>query len=705
MPERQHEEAVRARRRAKPPGTRQASPLANDKKINTEKRKRPAKKKQPPLSTAAPKKRKKPQVGKPSPSGKACCAVACEETTQDSAAASSMVLLEHADAFEYCLAHLADEYELRAVKAVSHEFCRAARRVLCSVSWQAAHMSVHELLDVDELRKPTRVAALATRAKLHPEELLKCGGIHRLQPLHVAAINDAPLLVMRALLEAGVQPSVAARRRTRGRLPHHTAALHGARDALAALLHAFPLGASLRDGDGCLPLHLAAAGVAAAADTSREWSTAAASAGGSSAGAAVVAMLLDADSESASEIDLAGMLPLHHATLHCAPLAVVEPLLAAFPAGVCHEARHGWTPLSLAIVYASSIEVFVALLECWPDGARHRVEALACLPLHLAAKHRAPPRVIRLLLSAYPGAAAERDADDRLPLHLAAANHADSAVVSLLLHAYPTACATVDVNAMLPLHLAAQNEASGSVVEVLLHAHPPAARTVTGGDRLPLHLAVANHAPSEAIRALLHVYQHAAAQRTSDGLLPLHVASENGASAAIVSELLAAHPAGARQRTRMGRLPLHLVARRMLIVGADAEDVSSRRSTSGGTASASMCSPTLFAPSPEPSSRPPQPLEAGNATADDDHAAATSETVGAPAPSSMASPPRPARRRRPVGAVARHLAMDSTWRAEEVVTHHELCRHHSNHAHARAHHRVGHTALRRRGQSPGQAER
>ena len=30
-----------------------------------------------------------------------------------------------------------------------------------------------------------------------------------------------------------------------------------------------------------------------------------------------------------------------------------------------------------------------------------------------------------------------------------------------------------------------------------------------------------------------------------------------------------------------------------------------------------------------------------------------------------------------IGAMARSLAMESTWRAEEVVTHHELCRHHA----------------------------
>ena len=51
-----------------------------------------------------------------------------------------------------------------------------------------------------------------------------------------------------------------------------------------------------------------------------------------------------------------------------------------------------------------------------------------------------------------------------------------------------------------------------------------------------------------------------------------------------MSTLLAGHPAGARSRTRLGKLPLQLVAKRG-IVDTDADEISTRRSCSGGVIS------------------------------------------------------------------------------------------------------------------------
>ena len=487
-------------------------------------------------------------------------------------------LLMNADALESCLGLLDGVAELTAVKAVCREFCCAARRMLNSTDWLAAHLTLHEMLE-ERLSANVRAAAIASRAAVHPDEIFLSGGSHRLPPLHAAVLCDSSDCVLRALLEAGPSPDFVARRRARGRLAHHVAALHSARASLACLLSVYPQGASQRDSEGCVPLHLAAAG-AAAAETSDD--------GVSKADVAdVVSQLLTVAPEATAEADLSGMLPLHHATLHCAPAPVVAALLDVCPEAVHHEASHGWTPLALAITYAQSADVVRVLLERWPDGAAQRIDALDCLPLHLAAKHQARSAIVRLVLAAAPAAAATLDAEGRLPLHVAAASRADAAVVGALLRAHPAACDVPDVDGWMPLHHAAANEAPALLIELLLHAQPRVARTAAPDGRLPLHLAVSHHAPSAAVRALLRIAPETAAQRTSEGHLPLHLASEHGASAATVGALLDVHPAGARERTRLGRLPLQLVARRG-IVGTDAEDVSSRRSANGDTVAAAL---------------------------------------------------------------------------------------------------------------------
>lgn len=540
----------------------------------------------------------------------------------------STLLLCNGDALESCLFMLDTAEELCAVAAVCTDFHTAVRRLLDSSAWRAAHLSLHDLLaEAAVFGEPAHTATIAARVLLFPQEVVQCGGVHRLPPLHIAAITHAPLSVVNVLLSTGDPPGAAARKRTRGRLPHHTASLHGAHDALAALVAVFAHGTSQRDGDGCLPLHLAASAVAASGDAALPIGAERPSGGAtkpSDDAARVTALLLDANPDSASEVDLSGMLPLHYAALHGAPVAVVRLLLAAFATGVQHEASHGWTPLTLAIVYGSSADVLAALLGAWPDGARSRIATLDALPLHLAAKHHAPAKILRLLLAAYPDAITEVDGDGRLPLHLATAHRADADAIGTLLHADSSACAVADADGYLPLHHAVCNEVSSEAVEALLHAYPHVATVAVSGARLPLHLACANHAPAAAVRALLRLYPHAARCAAADGYLPLHTASESGASAAVANALLLAHPAGARQRTRLGRLPLQLVARRG-IVETDAEDVSSRRSTSGGAAHAAMQT---------------APLATGSARA---HAAGG--------------------------------ARDSTWRGEEAMTHH-LCRHH-----------------------------
>ena len=123
--------------------------------------------------------------------------------------------------------------------------------------WLAAHTSIHGLLEREWANERQQVAAVMWRVARFPSECIhKLGGTHRLTAAHVAAIRHDSGELMRALMQAiesddgsahgtphGIPRSgAAARKRTRGRLPIHTA------HAVAALRSA-SCGRSQRDGD------------------------------------------------------------------------------------------------------------------------------------------------------------------------------------------------------------------------------------------------------------------------------------------------------------------------------------------------------------------------------------------------------------------------------------------------------------------------
>jgi ankyrin repeat protein len=189
-------------------------------------------------------------------------------------------------------------------------------------------------------------------------------------PLHLATENNAPLSVVKALLEAD---NTAQRPNFEGWLPLHFAveqhselalvrtlvdahpdavrgvtesppgrtALHVAArerapvEVLAALLEWNPAAARAKDGDGCLPLHLLfdapCDGPALGRDVSAEQ----------------VRMLLDANPEAAREPDDNGELPLHLAASGSLPAVTV--LLEAYPTAVTVRGSSG-VPLKLASI-------------------------------------------------------------------------------------------------------------------------------------------------------------------------------------------------------------------------------------------------------------------------------------------------------------------------------------------------------------------
>lgn len=184
-----------------------------------------------------------------------------------------------------------------------------------------------------------------------------------------------------------------------------------------------------------------------------------------------------------------------------------QVLIAAGPESAAHEAREGWLPLTLALVYRAAADVVASLLEAYPNAAWQRSESFGCLPIHFAAKY-ANPRVIGLLLSANPEAASIPDSDGRLPLHVAAASRPDELAIAMLLEHFPSAAHCRDSDGYLPLHVAVTNEAGAGAVQRLLNAHPDGARARVADCQLPLHLAVRCSCSPQIPRLLSSLLSH-----------------------------------------------------------------------------------------------------------------------------------------------------------------------------------------------------
>jgi hypothetical protein len=170
-------------------------------------------------------------------------------------------LLAYSDALEACISFL-DAADLQTAKSVCRSFRSASESVLSSVSWRAAHMTLHELLVAPFTERRLR-SSIAARAVAYPHELLQPGANGKSPqqwatgelglgwpPAHVAALHNAPTHVLEPLLLA--QGGVAARRRAHGQLPLHIAAQHSSTFAIGPLLRTFPGGAQQHDSRGAL---------------------------------------------------------------------------------------------------------------------------------------------------------------------------------------------------------------------------------------------------------------------------------------------------------------------------------------------------------------------------------------------------------------------------------------------------------------------
>jgi hypothetical protein len=198
------------------------------------------------------------------------------------------------------------------------------------------------------------------------------------------------------------------------------------------------------------------------------------------------------------------------------------------------------------------------LLET-PGG---RFKQLGYLPLHDAAKARAPLDVIRYLVDRCPEAARVKTTDEHahLPLHLAILGHRQPEYRDQFLPR-----STPGVPRFPQVVAFADAPTDVERCRTIIQAWPQALAEPGGDGRLPIHLLLfgsGDPTEIEAVRALVDPYPGTLSLRDSDGCLPLHYAARHVWVPVDVLQFLAAkHPQALLEPNVEGELPLHVAVR------------------------------------------------------------------------------------------------------------------------------------------------
>jgi len=329
------------------------------------------------------------------------------------------------------------------------------------------------------------------------EEMTEITGMY---PLHVACFKNAPISVVRALLNSWPDSI----RERMPDLPLHCACRCGkSLEVIQLLTEVWPDAVRrsrwTNPKDFLLPLHLAIE-CKAPIDIIRflvqQWpesvqkdnmyqEVALHSACGHGSSLPVIQFLAEQWPE-AMKIRRAYGSHLLHACGSCS-FDTVAFLIDACPDSIQVRSIYGASPLDVALTWrCQETKMLLLLIEKWPDAVRISSGFL----LHSACKEQANVAVIQALAKAWPDAVRVRDRDGFQPLHHACRVRPCLQTVQFLVELWPQSLKVLSDEGMLPLHFACSNpSASIDVIRYLLTSFPPSVHIEDSKQRLPLHLA------------------------------------------------------------------------------------------------------------------------------------------------------------------------------------------------------------------------
>jgi ankyrin repeat protein len=306
--------------------------------------------------------------------------------------------------------------------------------------------------------------------------------------------------------------------------------------------------------------------------------------------------LIEGFPQSASMRDGQGFLPLHHAcNAGVNDIKVVEALLDKFPESVKVEVTtskfdNGPLPLHLALahgstqgeVYTTMNAVIELLLVRYPEGARTRDPDSEILPMVQAFLSRRSAFVLNALMKQTPREVSNLvhvneggKQKSTTVLHLFAAQaHAYmepkeiSETIANFATYDPKLFRKTDTDGRLPLHmvwmqLQTIEESRQVLVDALLSKNPEAVHVVDNDNALPLTY-IARTRDLYGFERIFPLNPFAAAVKSIDGMYPLHVLCDFGATGSLsesidkmITALLNQYSAAAREADQRGNLPLH----------------------------------------------------------------------------------------------------------------------------------------------------
>lgn len=216
-------------------------------------------------------------------------------------------------------------------------------------------------------------------------------------------------------------------------------------------------------------------------------------------------------------------------------------------------------PLHYIVSARPPLYLVERLLQLAPGAAKVQDRWEKSLPLHIACLHGASPEVVRVLLEAYPEAAAVRDKEGRIPLFITCNNKASPDVVKVLVEVYPQAAEVHDKHGNLALHHALANDSCPGIVKILLETYPNAMK-ISNDETSPELLvesifgtmALHPQRQTTAFRQAVERFGRRLSYKSS----PLHTACKRGSKLEVLHLLLKAYPKSAECRDFLGNKPV-----------------------------------------------------------------------------------------------------------------------------------------------------
>ena len=244
-----------------------------------------------------------------------------------------------------------------------------------------------------------------------------------------------------------------------------------------------------------------------------------------------IKLLIGADRSVLQSIDSFRNLPIHIALFNPnITLRVVQLLLNDWPESISQQNRHGDLPIhSLCaneeLDEAVLVQILALLVKKHPESV-HREDSDGELPIHKAAGLGTSPKVLKILVDAYPESIRIPHGEYRiLPIHsVCESENCRLDSVKYLLDIYPESINIEDSEGWLPIHSAAYS-CDPVIIEHLMLKDPDCASKVSNRGEYPLHVACRS-ANLAVMKLLFDAYPEAIVKTNDEGNTPLERARD-----------------------------------------------------------------------------------------------------------------------------------------------------------------------------------